>query len=48
MIFFRGFVLDSRATFEAPTQIGLDVVFFFLSVYAVYFAIAARLRGTIR
>jgi len=48
LIFFRGFVLDSRATFEGPAQIGLDVVFFFLSVYAAYFAIAAHWRGILR
>jgi len=48
IIFFRGFVLDGRASFEAPTQISLDVVFFLLSVYALYFAIAARWRGILR
>jgi hypothetical protein len=48
MIFFRGFLLDSRASFEAPTQIGLDVGFFCLSVYAVYFALAAAFRGGLR
>lgn len=48
VIFSRGFLLDDRASFEAPTQIGLDVVFFCLGVYAFYFAIAARLRGILR
>jgi hypothetical protein len=48
LIFFRGFLLDDRASLEGSTQIGLDVAFFALSVYAVYFAFAARFRGTLR
>ena len=48
LIFFRGFLLENRASFEPPTQIGLDVVFFVLSVYAVYFAVVARFRGALR
>lgn len=48
LIFFRGFLMDNRAAVEAPTQLSLDVVFFSLSVYALYFAIAARFRGTLR
>ncbi len=48
LIFFRGFLVDNRASVEVPTQIGLDVMFFALSVYAVYFAIAASWRGTLR
>jgi len=48
LIFFRGFLLDNRAAVEAPTQIGLDVLFFAVSVYALYFALTARFRGTLR
>lgn len=48
VIFSRGFLLDDRAAVELPTQIGLDVLFFLLAIYAVYFSIAARLRGTLR
>jgi hypothetical protein len=48
VIFFRGFLLDNRGSFEAPTQIGLDVVFFCASVFAVYFALASRFRGVLR
>lgn len=48
LIFFRGFLFDHRADFEAPAQIGLDVLFVFLGVYALYFALAARFRGALR
>jgi hypothetical protein len=48
LIFFRGFLMDNRAAVEAPTQIGLDVLFFSLGIYALYFAVAARFRGTLR
>ena len=48
VIFSHGFLLDDRAAFEAPTQIGLDVLFFGVGVYAAYFAIAARFRGILR
>ena len=48
IIFSRGFLLDDRAAVELPAQIGLDVLFFLLAIYAVYFSIAARLRGVLR
>jgi len=48
VIFLRGFLLDDRASFEAPTQIGLDVVFICVAVYALYFSLAARFRGILR
>jgi hypothetical protein len=48
LIFFRGFLFDNRGTYEVPTQIGLDVVFFFLSVFALYFALRARFSGVLR
>jgi hypothetical protein len=48
LIFFRGFLLDHRADFEAPAQIGFDVLFFILSVYALYFALTMRFRGVLR
>ena len=47
VIFFRGFLLDNRGSYEAPTQIGLDVMFFCVSIYALYFSVVARLRGTL-
>lgn len=48
LIFFRGFLMDHRADFEPPTQIGLEALFFALSVYAVWFAAGAYFRGTLR
>lgn len=48
LIFFRGFLIDSRGSVEGSTQIGLDVVFFCLSVYALYFSITALFRGVLR
>ncbi|WOJ94690.1 hypothetical protein R0135_05860 [Congregibacter variabilis] len=48
LIFFRGFLLDNRGAYEAPGLIGLDVLFFCVSVYALYFAAVARVRGTLR
>lgn len=48
IIFFRGFLIDNRASFEVPTQIGLDVLFFLLTIYALYFAVSARWRGILR
>ena len=48
LIFFRGFFASNRADVEATAQIGLDVMFFVLAVYALYFAVAARFRGTLR
>jgi len=48
VIFLRGFLIDNRASFEAPTQIGLDVAFVLLTIYALYFALASRLRGVLR
>ncbi|EED33593.1 conserved hypothetical protein [gamma proteobacterium NOR5-3] len=48
LIFFRGFLLDNRGAYEAPGMIGLDVLFFCVSVYAIYFAVVAQLRGILR
>jgi hypothetical protein len=48
VIFFRGFLVDNRGAFEVPTQIGLDVAFFCLSIYALYFAMTAFFRGILR
>jgi hypothetical protein len=47
-IFLRGFLIDDRASFEGPAQVGFDVLFFALAFYALYFAIAAGFRGVLR
>lgn len=48
VIFFRGFLLEHVASIESPSQIGLEAMFFCLSIFAVWWAFRAMLRGILK
>lgn len=48
VIFFRGFLLENVASVESPSQIGLEALFFGMSIFAVWWAFRALLRGILK
>ncbi|MFK7829921.1 MAG: hypothetical protein AB8B57_09100 [Congregibacter sp.] len=48
VIFFRGFLLEGIASVERPSQVGLEALFFALSIFALCYALRAAFRSMFR